>query len=63
MCTVPLTAFDDVPLRRYEEAMSVIQACIDEQDYLKKQQGGLYSGNGKVLEQKKDAFEDYSGMN
>ena len=47
-----VTAFDDVPLRRYDEAMSVIQAWINEEDYLKQQQGSLYSQNGAPNDQR-----------
>ena len=41
-----ITAFDDIPLRRYDEAMNVIQAWIDEEMYLKQQQVSLYNQNG-----------------
>ena len=34
-----ITAFDDIPIRRYEEAINVIQAWIDEENYQKNQQG------------------------
>ncbi len=46
-----ITAFDDIPIRRYEEAMRVIQAWIDEEGYLKKQQGKLYGENGAPNDQ------------
>ena len=41
-----VTAFDDIPIRRYDEAMDVVQAWIDEEGYKSKQQQTLYEGNG-----------------
>ena len=40
--------------------MNTLQAWIDEQDYLKKQQGSLYEGNGKVVNE--DVFSEHFGV-
>ena len=34
-----ITAYDDVPIRRYEEAMNVLQAWIDEEEHQKVKTG------------------------
>ena len=46
-----ITAFDDIPLRRYDEAMSVLQAWIDEEEYQRNMQGELYEQNGAANEE------------
>ena len=46
-----ITAFDDIPLRRYNEAMSVLQAWIDEEEYQRNMQGELYEQNGAANEE------------
>ena len=46
-----ITAYDDIPIRRYDEAMNVIQAWIDEETHQQGIQTTLYERNGVSNEQ------------
>ena len=44
-----VTAFDDIPIRRYDEAMSAIQAWIDEEEHQREVQSTLYENTNSAV--------------